>query len=188
MKYLFAVVVLSFGVFAGGPVCAAEKVPAVLNFKMKSLDGKDVSLSKYQGKVVLIVNVASRCGLTPQYEALQKLHETYKDKGFVILGFPCNQFGKQEPGSALQIKQFCTSNYGVTFDMFSKVDVNGPDAAPLYKFLTSKKTDPDHAGRIQWNFEKFLISKEGKIAERFAPRIKPDAPQVMAAIEKEIAK
>ena len=188
MKSLFFGLMLSLGLIAAVPAHAAAKVPAVLNFKMKSLDGKDVSLSKYQGKVVLIVNVASRCGLTPQYEALQKLHETYKDKGFVILGFPCNQFGKQEPGSALQIKQFCTSNYGVTFDMFSKIDVNGSDATPLYKFLTSKQTDPDHAGRIRWNFEKFLISKEGKIVERFAPAVKPDTPQVTAAIEKEIAK
>ncbi len=188
MKSLLLGLVLSLGIGVAVPVCAAEKVPAVLNFKMKTLDGKEVSLSKYQGKVVLIVNVASRCGLTPQYEALQKLYETYQDKGFVILGFPCNQFGKQEPGTASQIKQFCTSNYGVTFDMFSKIDVNGPDAAPLYKFLTSKQTDPDHAGRIRWNFEKFLISKEGKVVARFAPAVKPDDPKVIAAIEREIAK
>ena len=188
MKSLLLGLVLSLGIGVAVPVCAAEKVPGVLNFKMKTLDGKEVPLSKYQGKVVLIVNVASRCGLTPQYEALQKLYETYQDKGFVILGFPCNQFGKQEPGTASQIKQFCTSNYGVTFDMFSKIDVNGPDAAPLYKFLTSKQTDPDHAGRIRWNFEKFLISKEGKVVARFAPAVKPDDPKVIAAIEREIAK
>ncbi len=188
MKSLILGVVLSLGTIFAMPLYAAEKVPAVLNFKMKALDGKEVSLSKYQGKVILIVNVASRCGATPQYEPLQKLYETYKDKGFVILGFPCNQFGKQEPGSALQIKEFCTSNYGVTFDLFSKIEVNGPDAAPLYRFLTSKQTDPNHAGRIRWNFEKFLISKDGKIVERFATGIQPDAPKVIAAIEKEIAK
>ncbi len=188
MKNLFSGIALSLVLLSAAPVCAAEKIPAVLNFKMKTLDGKEVPLSRYQGKVVLMVNVASRCGLTPQYSSLQKLYETYKDKGFVVLGFPCNQFGMQEPGSAQQIKQFCTANYGVTFDLFSKIDVNGPEAAPLYKFLTSKQTDPDHAGRIRWNFEKFLISKQGEVVERFAPGVKPDSPQVTSAIERELKK
>ncbi|MBL4884662.1 MAG: glutathione peroxidase [Planctomycetaceae bacterium] len=188
MKSLFCGVVLALGLVFSGPLCAAEKVPAVLDFKMKTLGGKDVSLSKYQGKVILIVNVASKCGATPQYEPLQKLYETYKDKGLVILGFPCNQFGKQEPGNALQIQEFCTANYGVTFDMFSKIDVNGEEAAPLYKHLTSEKSDPDHAGRIRWNFEKFLISSDGEIVERFATSVQPDSAKVTAAIQKELAK
>lgn len=188
MKSLFCGVVFALSLIVAGTACAAEKVPALLNFKMKSLDGKDVSLSRYHGKVILIVNVASKCGATPQYETLQKLYETNKDKGFVIIGFPCNQFGKQEPGSPLQIREFCTANYGVTFDLFSKIDVNGSEAAPLYKFLTSKTTNPDHAGRIRWNFEKFLVSKQGKVVKRFATGVQPDSPEVTSAIEKEIAK
>ena len=188
MKSLFCGVVLSFGLLFSGSISAADKVPAVLDFKVKTLSGTDVSLSKYQGKVILVVNVASKCGATPQYEPLQKLYETYKDKGLVVLGFPCNQFGKQEPGSASQIQEFCTSNYGVTFDMFSKIDVNGAEAAPLYQHLTSKKTNPDHAGRIRWNFEKFLISSEGNIVERFGTGVQPDSAKMTTAIQRELAK
>lgn len=167
---------------------AAEKVAPVLNFKMKSLAGKDVDLSQYQGKVVLIVNVASRCGATPQYEQLQALSDQYKSEGLVVLGFPCNQFGAQEPGTADDIAKFCKDNYSVTFDMFEKIDVNGPNAAPLYKHLTGKETDPKFAGDIKWNFEKFLIGRNGEIVNRFATRVKPDAPEVVAAIKAELAK
>ena len=170
------------------PAKPEKAVPAVLNFKMKSLGGKEVDLSKYQGKVVLMVNVASKCGATPQYTPLQELHEKYKDQGLVVLGFPCNQFGAQEPGTATEIEEFCTENYGVTFDMFEKIDVNGEKAAPLYKFLTSKETNPDSPGKINWNFEKFLISRDGKIVSRFKTQISPDEPDVVKAIEAEIGK
>lgn len=159
---------------------ADEKTPPVLDFKMKSLEGKDVDLSKYKGKVVLIVNTASRCGATPQYEQLQALHEKYGPKGLEVVGFPCNQFGKQEPGSAADIREFCTKNYGVTFDMFEKIDVNGADAAPLYKYLTSKSED---SGPVKWNFEKFLIGKDGEILARYRTRVKPDDPDVIKSIE-----
>ncbi|MCA8997295.1 MAG: glutathione peroxidase [Planctomycetaceae bacterium] len=155
---------------------------------MKTLTGKPVDLKEYQGKVVLMVNVASKCGATPQYAPLQSLYEKYKDKGLVVLGFPCNQFGRQEPGSAEDIQEFCEANYGVTFPMFSKIDVNGEEAAPLYKYLTSEETNPKHAGKIRWNFEKFLIGRDGQIIDRFATGVQPDEPQVIAAIEEELAK
>jgi glutathione peroxidase len=165
---------------------AAEKsVAPVLNFKMKSLAGKEVDLSKYQGKVLLIVNVASRCGATPQYDQLQDLHDKYSEKGLAVLGFPSNQFGAQEPGSAEDIAKFCKDNYSVTFDMFDKIDVNGDNAAPLYKHLTA---DPKVAGKIGWNFEKFLIGRNGEIVARFKTGVKPDAPEVIKAIEAELAK
>ncbi|MBD3672881.1 MAG: glutathione peroxidase [Planctomycetaceae bacterium] len=167
---------------------AAEKTPPVLDFKMKTLDGKEVDLSKYQGKVLLIVNTASKCGATPQYEQLQGLFETYGPKGLEVVGFPCNQFGSQEPGTASEIREFCTSNYSVTFDMFSKIDVNGADAAPLYKYLTSKETNPESPGPVKWNFEKFLIGKDGKILARFRTGVKPDDPKVISAIESALKK
>lgn len=167
---------------------ADEKAPAALNFTMKSIAGKDVDLSKYNGKVVVVVNTASECGLTPQYEELQALHEKYADKGVAVLGFPCNQFGKQEPGSDADIAKFCTDNYKVTFDMFSKVDVNGPNAAPLYKHLTSVDAKPKGKGDISWNFEKFVIGKNGEVVARFAPRTAPDDPEVIKVIEAELTK
>ncbi len=163
-----------------------KSVPPVLNRTMKSLDGKEVDLSKYQGKVLLIVNTASKCGATPQYKDLQALHEKYKDKGLVVLGFPCNQFGAQEPGTAVQISEFCTKNYGVTFDMFDKIDVNGDNADPLYKYLTSQKTKPKSAGPVSWNFEKFLINRDGEVAARFATRTNPKSKEVVTAIEAEL--
>jgi len=181
----------------GGNVNSEEKkgdakVPAVLNFKMKKLDGTPGDLSKYQGKVVLMVNVASQCGLTPQYEQLEALHEKFSDKGLAVLGFPANEFGSQEPGSDTEIATFCKSKYDVKFDMFSKVVVkktdNGPDPCPLYTYLTSKETDPKFAGPISWNFEKFLIGRNGEIVARFPPKTKPDAPEVTKAIEAELAK
>lgn len=163
----------------------AAELNKVHDFKMKSLAGKEVDLAQYKGKVLLIVNVASKCGATPQYEQLQELHDKYSNQGFVVLGFPCNQFGGQEPGDAAQIADFCKSKYNVTFDLFEKIDVNGSEAAPLYQMLTSNEAT---AGPIKWNFEKFLIGKDGKIVARFATRVKPDAPEVIKAIEAEVAK
>jgi glutathione peroxidase len=152
---------------------------------MKTIDGKDVDLGTYQGKVVLIVNVASRCGATPQYAGLQDLYEKYKDKGFVVLGFPANDFGAQEPGSDEQIKEFCSTKYAVTFPMFSKITVKGPEKAALYKVLT-ETADP--SGEVGWNFEKFLIGKDGKIAGRFKTRVSPDDAELVSAIEAALAK
>ncbi|WP_231741901.1 glutathione peroxidase [Stieleria varia] len=159
-----------------------------LDFKAKNIDGKEVDLEDYEGKVVLIVNTASKCGLTPQYAGLQKMYEKYEDKGFVILGFPCNQFGRQEPGSANDIKEFCSSNYSVTFPMFDKVDVNGDEAAPIYKYLTSKDVKPKGKGTVTWNFEKFLIDREGNLIARFEPRTAPDDAELVKAVEAELGK
>jgi glutathione peroxidase len=169
--------------FTGSLCQAEEKAPKALNFTMKSLAGKPVELSKYEGKVVLIVNTASECGLTPQYEQLQALHKKYNERGLMVLGFPCNQFGQQEPGTAKDIQEFCKVNYGVTFDMFSKVEVNGVDACPLYKYLTSVDTKPAGSGKITWNFEKFVLDRKGNLIARFAPRTKPDAPAVLAVLD-----
>ena len=170
-----------------GTATAADK-PAALNFTMNSLDGKEVDLSKYQGKVVLIVNLASKCGLTPQYKQLQALHEKYGKDGLVILGFPCNQFGQQEPGSPQEIQQFCSVNYGVTFPLFAKIEVNGDGACPLYKYLTALDSKPTGKGKISWNFEKFIISRNGEIVARFSPRTTPDASEILKVIDTELAK
>ncbi len=173
----------------------AQEAPApkkeestALNFKMESLEGKEVDLSKYKGKVTMIVNTASKCGNTPQYAGLEKLHEKYAEKGLAILGFPANEFGKQEPGTNADIGEFCQKNYGVKFDMFSKVVVKGEGKTPLYQYLTSAETNPEFPGEISWNFEKFLIGRDGKIAARFAPKVQPESPEVVAAIEAELAK
>lgn len=162
-------------------------MPPVLNFTLKSLDGKDVSLSQYAGKTIMIVNTASKCGNTPQYEGLEKLYEKYKGRGLVILGFPSNDFAGQEPGTDAEIATFCTQNYGVTFPMFSKVKVRGEGKTPLYEFLTSEKTNPQFAGEIDWNFAKFLIDPSGHIAARFRAGLAPDTPEVTAAVEKALA-
>ncbi|MEX2091812.1 MAG: glutathione peroxidase [Pirellulales bacterium] len=159
-----------------------------LNQAMKTLDGQDVNpAEKYAGQVVLLVNVASKCGLTPQYKELEALHEKYADQGLAIVGVPCNQFNGQEPGSAEEIATFCSTKYGVEFDLLSKVDVNGENACPLYKSLTSEETNPKSPGPIQWNFEKFLFNRQGELVARFAPRVTPDAPEVVAAIEAQLA-
>jgi glutathione peroxidase len=178
---------------ASGVVNSEEKkgdkaVPPVLNFKMTRLDGKPADLSAYKGKVVMMVNVASQCGLTPQYKQLEGLHEKYGEKGLAVLGFPANEFGAQEPGTDDEIATFCKANYGVKFDMFSKVVVKGDDQCPLYKYLTSKETDPKFSGDIKWNFEKFLIGRNGEIVARFEPKVKPDSEEVVKAIETELAK
>ena len=174
---------------AGGLTTSAQEKPSsVLDFTVTDIDGKPVPLSKYKGKVLLVVNTASKCGLTPQYAGLQKLHEQNRDKGLAILAFPANEFNKQEPGSNEQIKEFCTGTYNVSFDLFSKLIVKGEGQAPLYQFLTSKETNGDLSGEIKWNFTKFLVSREGKVVARFEPKVKPDDAQVVEAIEKELAK
>lgn len=156
---------------------------SIYDFTIPDIDGKKVNLSQYRGKVVLVVNVASRCGFTPQYAGLESLYMKYKDQGFVILGFPANNFMGQEPGTNEEIKNFCSAKYDVTFPMFSKISVKGSDMHPLYKFLTDKGTDPQFGGDIKWNFNKFLIGRDGKVIARFEPPIKPESDQVVQAIE-----
>jgi glutathione peroxidase len=158
-----------------------------LQHEVKTIDGKPVSLEQYQGQVLLVVNVASKCGLTPQYKALQALHEKYRDQGLRILGFPCNQFLGQEPGDESQIKTFCQTKYGVEFDLFSKVAVNGDEACELYKQLTSLEVPPAGSGPISWNFEKFVVDRQGNVVGRFSPRTSPDDAELVALIEKLLA-
>jgi glutathione peroxidase len=165
-----------------GSLAAQSK--SIYDFTMKSIDGQPVSLGSYSGKVVLLVNVASKCGFTPQYAGLEALYEKYKDKGLVIVGIPANNFAQQEPGTNEEIKKFCSNKYNVTFPMMSKVSVLGDDQTPLYSFLTGKTTDPDFGGDIKWNFTKFLVGRDGKLVARFEPNVKPDSPEVAAAVEK----
>ncbi|MEM9379409.1 MAG: glutathione peroxidase [Planctomycetota bacterium] len=153
------------------------------DFSLAALDGSERSLSDYSGKVALVVNVASKCGLTPQYQGLQELYDELGDRGLVVLGFPCNQFKGQEPGSEDEIRSFCTANYGVTFPMFSKIDVNGPDRHPLYAWLTQQDTKPEGPGDVQWNFGKFLVGRDGAVLARFEPPTEPGSADVRAAIE-----
>ncbi len=156
------------------------------SFTLPSLDGKPAPLSEYKGKVVLVVNVASRCGFTPQYTALESVYEKYKDQGLVILGFPANNFGHQEPGTNEEIKTFCQSKYSVTFPMYSKVSVLGDDQTPLYHYLTTE-ANPSVAGDIKWNFTKFLVDRQGNVVQRFESKVTPDSPEVTGAIEKLLA-
>lgn len=149
--------------------------------KIQDIDGKETTLGAYSGKVLLVVNVASKCGLTPQYEQLQSVYQKYEKQGLQILGFPCNQFGAQEPGTPEEIKTFCASKYSVTFPLFAKLNVNPPEQHPLYAELTGDKAT--FPGKIEWNFGKFLIGKDGKVIKRFHPKVKPDAPEVIEAIE-----
>ena len=158
---------------------------SILDIPLKDIDGKDTSLKTYKGKVLLIVNVASKCGLTPQYTALEALSEKYKNKGLVVLGFPCNQFAGQEPGSNQEIKQFCSSKYNVTFPLFDKIDVNGPNRHPLYVALAGSESA--FPGDIKWNFNKFLVGRNGQIVKRFEPKTTPDSPEVIEAVESALA-
>ncbi len=162
---------------------ASEAPEQFYNFSANDIDGNEVDLESFRGKVVLVVNVASKCGFTPQYEGLQKIYEQYRDKGFVVLGFPANNFANQEPGSNEEIKTFCQTNYGVTFPMFSKISVKGDDQHPLYQFLTSKEIHPELGGEITWNFNKFLISSDGRVINRFGSKVKPVDESLTAAIE-----
>jgi glutathione peroxidase len=158
----------------------------IYDIPVKTLAGENSSLGSLSGKTLLVVNVASRCGLTPQYTALEKLHEQFAPRGFAVIGFPCNQFGGQEPGTAEQIAEFCSASYGVTFPMFEKIDVNGPGRHPIYAELTATPDANGEAGDIQWNFEKFLVRPDGTVAARFRPRTTPDSGEVLIAIEKNL--
>ena len=189
MKTLYiAAAVALFGTAAS---CRAEDKPvsSPLDYKLTDIDGKEYDLSKLKGKVVLIVNVASECGLTPQYAGLQELYEKYEKEGFVIIGVPANEFGMQEPGTDVEIKKVCTAKYKVTFPMMSKVVVKGDKKVPLYKTLV--EATPNKAGKVEevsWNFEKFLIGRDGKVVARFKPAVKPDAEEVTKAVKAELAK
>lgn len=184
---LFGSAMILFATFAASAQADNEQAHA-LDYTVDSIDGEPVDLASYKGKVVLVVNVASRCGLTPQYAGLQAMYEKYKDEGLVILGFPCNQFAGQEPGSDAEILEFCTAKYEVTFPMFSKVEVNGEGASPLYKNLTSQDVQPAGAGDISWNFEKFLIDRQGKVVARFEPKTKPTDEALITAVDAELKK
>lgn len=156
---------------------------SLYEFQMNDIDGNPVKLETYNGKVLLLVNVASKCGLTPQYEGLQALYTRYNDRGFEVLGFPANNFLGQEPGSNEEIKQFCSLKYNVTFPLFEKISVKGKDQHPLYAYLTSETTNPEFAGEISWNFNKFLVDRTGKVIARFGSKTKPGDPEVIEAIE-----
>jgi glutathione peroxidase len=156
----------------------------IYDISAKTINGEEQPLRDYAGKAVLVVNVASQCGLTPHYAGLQELYESYRDRGLVVLGFPCNQFGAQEPGTESAIKTFCETRFGVTFPLFAKIEVNGPGRHPLYAYLTEQPTQPDGPGDIRWNFAKFLIDRQGKVVARFAPPTAPVSEEVVSAIEK----
>lgn len=156
---------------------------SVHDIELQTLAGKPASFGDFAGSTVLVVNVASKCGLTPQYEGLQRLHDRFAARGFTVAGFPCNQFGAQEPGTPAEIGEFCSVNYGVTFPMFAKIDVNGPDRHPLYARLTEVPDAAGESGDIAWNFEKFLIGPDGAVVGRFRPMTDPEAPELVAAIE-----
>ena len=191
MKYWHSLA-LTLAFVAGGSVMAAESVH---EFKLKDIDGKEFALSDYKGKVLLIVNVASECGLTEQYEQLQALHDKYHEKGLVVVGIPCNQFGGQEPGTEKDIKKFCSERFKVSFPMMSKVNVNGDKQDPLYTYLKKQepaqdylKSEPDKKDKISWNFEKFIVGKDGKVVSRVSPGTTPDADEVVSVLEAELAK
>ena len=187
LKSDFVIITLAFflmSLVVPGTASGGDEInKSVYNFVMKDIDGKEVDLSDYQGKVLLLVNVASKCGYTTQYEGLQKIYSKYKDLGFVVLGFPANNFKGQEPGTDEEIKEFCQMNYGVEFPMFSKISVKGDDIHPLYKFLTSKEGSGEYSGEISWNFNKFLIDSSGKVINRFASKDKPESEKVVSAVE-----
>ncbi|QJX00266.1 glutathione peroxidase [Frigoriglobus tundricola] len=176
--------------FGFAVTCQAEdkKVTSPLEYKMKDIDGKEYDLSKLKGKVVMFVNVASKCGLTPQYKGLEELYEKYQKDGFVIIGVPANEFGKQEPGTDAEIKEFCTGNYKVTFPMMSKVVVKGEGQVPLYKTLTEATPKDGKVEPISWNFEKFLVGRDGKVVARFSPRTEPSDEALNKAVKAELAK
>ncbi len=180
-------IVISSNVYAGGkPGKNVESTNNIYGIVVKDINGKDVNLSSYKGKVLLIVNVASKCGFTKQYGGLETIYKKYKDQGFEILAFPCNDFGGQEPGTNEEIKDFCSTNYDVTFQLFDKVKVLGEDKAPLYHRLTNNTAT--EKGDIKWNFEKFLIDKEGNIVARFRSKVTPESEEIVSLIEKELSK
>ena len=162
---------------------AQAEARSIYDIELPRLDGKPARLSEYEGKVVLAVNVASKCGFTPQYAGLEAIYERYADRGFVVLGFPCNQFFNQEPGSAEKIQEFCSVNYGVTFPLFSKLDVKGSNQHPLYEILSETADDTGKAGSVKWNFEKFLVGRDGRVVRRFRSKVVPEDPQLLGAID-----
>ncbi len=170
------------------PALALAASKSVYDFTLNSIDGQPSPLSSFKGKVVMLVNVASKCGYTPQYSALESTYEKYKDRGLVIVGIPANNFGAQEPGTNEEIKTFCSRKYNVTFPMMAKVSVKGSDQTPLYQFLTDKTLNPTTGGEIKWNFTKFIFDRDGNAIARFEPEVTPDSPQVTAAIEKALGK
>jgi glutathione peroxidase len=176
--------ILAALVFCG--IVNAETGKSIYDIPLKDINGKSTSLKAYKGKAVLIVNVASKCGYTPQYTALEALQKKYEGKGFVVLGFPCNQFGGQEPGTNEEIKQFCSTKYNVTFPLFDKIEVNGPNRTPLYTTLAG--ADSPFPGDIKWNFTKFLVGPDGKIVKRFESGVKPESPEVASSIESVLPK
>jgi glutathione peroxidase len=180
MKKLFVLLAL-----LGTTLMAAEKT--VYDFTLNSIEGQATPLASFKGKLVLLVNVASRCGFTPQYAGLESLYEKYKDRGFVIVGIPANNFGAQEPGSNQEIKTFCTSKYHVTFPMMAKVSVKGSDITPLYAFLTDKGANPKTGGNIGWNFTKFLVGPDGRVIARFDSEVEPDSKDLTSAVEKALS-
>lgn len=187
MERTFAVGLMALLMMSGTPGTYGKTGPVaeggIYSFTMKNIDGTDVPLSSFNGKVLLVVNVASKCGFTPQYKDLEALYRKYKDRGLVILGFPANNFGWQEPGTDAEIKTFCTTTYDVTFPMFSKISVKGKDQHPLYRYLTSDSTDPKFAGDVKWNFTKYLIDRKGDIVGRFGSSVKPLSDELVGAIE-----
>lgn len=178
------IILVLLGLFTWSSSSAQE---TVYGFTLADIDGKEVSLADYRGQVLLLVNVASKCGLTPQYKGLQELFEKYRETGFFVLAFPANNFRNQEPGSDIEIKEFCTGNYGITFPLFAKISVLGEDIHPLYRMLTSGAGRPELAGDIRWNFDKFLIDRLGRPVARFAPRTSPADSELVAALEKLLA-
>ena len=198
---MFKVIALVLILAAVGVAGAAYKFGFILNptptiappeknmyeFTMKDIDGKDIKLDSYKGKVVMIVNVASKCGYTSQYEGMEAVYKKYKDQGLVVLGFPANNFMGQEPGTEKEIKEFCSTKYGVTFPMFSKISVTGADQHPLYTYLTSKESNPEFGGDISWNFNKFIVDRNGKIVARFGSKDTPEGETLTAALEKYLA-
>jgi glutathione peroxidase len=158
-------------------------MPTLHDFSARTIDGEERPLRGFDGKVALVVNVASKCGLTPHYEGLQTLYEAHRERGLEVLGFPCNQFAGQEPGSDAAVQEFCSVRYGVTFPLFSKIDVNGPGRHPLYAWLTGEAAGPEPAGDVKWNFTKFLVGRDGRVRARFAPPTEPQAPELLAALE-----
>jgi glutathione peroxidase len=183
MRRLLAVALAAGWTAAGVCTYGEAAMTNVYDFTVQDIEGKPVSLSAFKGKVLLIVNVASKCGFTGQYEGLQKLYTTYSNRNFAVLGFPANDFLGQEPGTEAEIKSFCTLTYGVTFPMFAKILVKGKDMHPLYKFLTSKETNPEFGGAISWNFNKFLIGRDGATVGRFGSRTKPEDKELVEAVD-----
>lgn len=188
LNFTLLVGLSALALVAGAASEGAPSPPGPLRYTVKDIDGREVPLAKYTGQVVLIVNTASRCGLTPQYASLEKLYQKYKGEGLRVLAFPANNFGGQEPGQDAEIKAFCALNYKTTFDLFGKVSVKGADQAPLYRFLTEKQSNPRFAGDIEWNFAKFLVGRDGQVIARFPANQDPLTPEVVAAVEAELAK